>query len=68
MLVGCARRRVDEEIVKWPPVDIFQELLDDAIFLWPTPNYGRGGRGEKEADGDDGKVWEDGEWENTGGC
>lgn len=38
MFVGGPRRGVDEQVVQFAPFDVFEELLDQAVFLG-TPPY-----------------------------
>lgn len=56
VLVRCAGRGVDDEIVDVAPVYVFEELGDEAILLWPPPHDGITGGGEHESDGHDGEI------------
>lgn len=40
MLVAGARRGVDEEVVEVAPFDVFEELLDQPVFLRAPPDHG----------------------------
>lgn len=51
MLVGCAGRGVDEEVVGWGPEDVGEELADHGCFFGTAPDDGGGAGGEEEGEG-----------------
>lgn len=56
VLVRCAGRGVDDEIIEVAPIDVFEELGNEAVLFWASPHDRVTGRGEQESDGHDGKI------------
>ena len=52
MLVACAWRRVDQQVVCGAPVDVGKELPDHGGFFGTAPDDGVAAVAEEEAEGD----------------
>ena len=48
MFVGCARRGVDEEVIRWWPEDVGEELADHSCLFGAAPDDGGGAGGKEE--------------------
>ncbi|PMB71123.1 Actin-depolymerizing factor gmf1 [Beauveria bassiana] len=59
VLVAGAGRRIDEHEVQVAPLDVLEELLDQAVLLGPTPDDGLVAARQHELDAHDGEVIHD---------